>query len=87
MACCGDAPTLETMAAVSMLRKKLPELKVRVINVVDLIRLQDDTQHPHGMSQSDYDMLFLTGFSRYNLDMFLCPNGSRNWDYFLIDWR
>ncbi len=58
MACCGDAPTLETMAAVSILRKKLPEIKVRVINVVDLMRLQDDTQHPHGMSQSDYDMLF-----------------------------
>lgn len=58
MACCGDAPTLETMAAVSILRKRLPELKIRVINVVDLMRLQDSTQHPHGLRQSDYDMLF-----------------------------
>ena len=58
MACCGDAPTLETLAAVSILRKKLPELKVRVVNVVDLMRLQDVSQHPHGLSQSDYDMIF-----------------------------
>ncbi len=58
MACCGDAPTLETLAAVSILREKLPELKIRVVNVVDLMRLQDDTQHPHGLSQSDYDMIF-----------------------------
>ena len=58
MACCGDAPTLETLAAVSILREKLPELKVRVVNVVDLMRLQDSSQHPHGLSQSDYDMIF-----------------------------
>ncbi|MGN1002773.1 MAG: phosphoketolase [Oscillospiraceae bacterium] len=58
MACCGDAPTLETLAAVSILRKKIPELRIRVVNVVDLMRLQDSTQHPHGLSQSDYDMLF-----------------------------
>ena len=58
MACCGDAPTLETLAAVSILREKLPELKIRVVNVVDLMRLQDTSQHPHGLSQSDYDMLF-----------------------------
>lgn len=58
MACCGDAPTLETLAAVSILRDKLPELKVRVVNVVDLMRLQDVSQHPHGLSQSDYDMIF-----------------------------
>lgn len=58
MACCGDAPTLETLAAVSVLREKLPELKIRVVNVVDLMRLQDTSQHPHGLSQSDYDMLF-----------------------------
>lgn len=58
MACCGDAPTLETLAAVSMLRKALPELKIRVVNVVDLMRLQDSSQHPHGLSQSDYDLLF-----------------------------
>ncbi len=58
MACCGDAPTLETLAAVSILRKNLPELKIRVVNVVDLMRLQDSTQHPHGLAQDDYDMLF-----------------------------
>lgn len=58
MACCGDAPTLETLAAVSILRSKLPELKIRVVNVVDLMRLQDSTQHPHGLTQSDYDVLF-----------------------------
>ena len=58
MACCGDAPTLETLAAVSILRRELPELRIRVVNVVDLMRLQDATQHPHGMSQADYDMLF-----------------------------
>ena len=58
MACCGDAPTLETLAAVSILREALPELKIRVVNVVDLMRLQDSTQHPHGLKQDDYDMLF-----------------------------
>lgn len=60
MACCGDAPTLETLAAVSILRKALPELHIRVVNVVDLMRLQDRTQHPHGLKQDDYDMLFTT---------------------------
>ena len=60
MACCGDAPTLETLAAVSILRKELPEVKIRVINIVDLMRLQDRTQHPHGLKQDDYDMLFTT---------------------------
>ncbi len=58
MACCGDAPTLETLAAVSILRKALPELKLRVVNIVDLMRLQDSTQHPHGLKQDDYDMIF-----------------------------
>ena len=58
MACCGDAPTLETLAAVSILRRALPELKIRVVNVVDLMRLQDASQHPHGLSQDDYDLLF-----------------------------
>ena len=58
MACCGDAPTLETLAAVSILRKALPELRIRVVNVVDLMRLQDRTQHPHGLRQDDYDLLF-----------------------------
>lgn len=58
MACCGDAPTLETLAAVSILRKNLPELKIRVVNVVDLMRLQDSTQHPHGLDQHSYDAIF-----------------------------
>ncbi|MCD8240304.1 MAG: phosphoketolase, partial [Oscillospiraceae bacterium] len=58
MACCGDAPTLETLAAVSILRRALPEVKIRVVNVVDLMRLQDFSQHPHGLHQADYDMLF-----------------------------
>jgi xylulose-5-phosphate/fructose-6-phosphate phosphoketolase len=58
MACCGDTPTLETLAAVSILRDKLPELKIRVINVVDLMRLQPSAEHPHGLSETDYDSLF-----------------------------
>lgn len=58
MACAGDIPTLETMAAVSLLREHLPELKVRVVNVVDLMRLQDETEHPHGMTSPEYDDLF-----------------------------
>ncbi|MBU1359330.1 MAG: phosphoketolase family protein [Gammaproteobacteria bacterium] len=58
MACCGDVPTLETMAAVSILREHLPELKVRVVNVVDLMRLQSDSEHPHGLSDGDFDDLF-----------------------------
>ena len=58
MACCGDTPTLETMAAVSILRHHLPELKVRVVNVVDLMKLQPATEHPHGLSDADYDSIF-----------------------------
>jgi len=58
MACCGDVPTLETLAAVSILRQYLPELKVRVINVVDLMRLQPHTEHPHGLTDRDFDELF-----------------------------
>jgi len=58
MACCGDTPTLETLAATSILRKYFKELKIRVINVVDLMRLQSNTEHPHGLSNLDYDMLF-----------------------------
>ena len=58
MACCGDTPTLEVMAAVSILRLHLPELKVRVVNIVDLMRLQSATEHPHGLSDADYDSLF-----------------------------
>jgi xylulose-5-phosphate/fructose-6-phosphate phosphoketolase len=58
MACCGDTPTLEILAAVSILRKHLPDLKIRVINVVDLMKLQPQTEHPHGLSETDYDSLF-----------------------------
>ncbi len=58
MACCGDVPTLETLAAVHLLRAELPELKVRVINVVDLMRLQSASEHPHGLSNADFDLLF-----------------------------
>ena len=58
MACCGDTPTLEVLAAVSILREHLPELKIRVINVVDLMRLQSASEHPHGLSDTDYDSLF-----------------------------
>ncbi len=61
MACCGDVPTLETLAAVSILRERLPELKVRVVNVVDLMRLEPDSEHPHGLSDSEFDALFTTG--------------------------
>jgi len=58
MACAGDVPTLETLAAVSILREHLPDLKIRVVNVVDLLRLEPKTEHPHGLSDTDYDSLF-----------------------------
>ncbi len=58
MACAGDVPTLETLAAVSILRQKLPDLKIRVVNVVDIMKLQPETEHPHGLSDTDFDMLF-----------------------------
>lgn len=58
MACCGDVPTLETLAAVKLLRQQFPELKIRVINVVDLMALQPPSEHPHGMSDRDFDVLF-----------------------------
>jgi xylulose-5-phosphate/fructose-6-phosphate phosphoketolase len=58
MACAGDVPTLETLAAVSIMRKHLPDLKVRVVNVVDLMKLQPQTEHPHGLSDFDFDTLF-----------------------------
>lgn len=58
LACAGDVPTIEVLATVSILRKHLPQLRVRVVNVVDLFRLQPDSQHPHGMSDVDYDTLF-----------------------------
>jgi xylulose-5-phosphate/fructose-6-phosphate phosphoketolase len=58
MACCGDTPTLEILAAVSILRRYLPDLKIRVVNVVDLMALQPREQHPHGLSDKDFDRLF-----------------------------
>jgi xylulose-5-phosphate/fructose-6-phosphate phosphoketolase len=58
MACCGDVPTLETLAAVSILRLHFPELKIRVVNVVDLMKLQTPSEHPHGLSNLDFDELF-----------------------------
>ncbi len=58
MACCGDTPTLEILAAVSILRQYLPDLKIRVINVVDLMKLQSASEHPHGLDETDYDALF-----------------------------
>ena len=58
MACCGDTPTLETLAAVTILRDAFPELKIRVVNVVDLMRLQSEEQHPHGLSQQEYNAIF-----------------------------
>ena len=58
MACCGDVPTLETLAAVDLIRRHLPELKVRVINIVNLMKLQPSSEHPHGLSDHDFDTLF-----------------------------
>jgi xylulose-5-phosphate/fructose-6-phosphate phosphoketolase len=58
MACCGDVPTLETLAAVGLMRRHLPELKIRVVNVVDLMRLQPAEEHPHGLSDREFDVLF-----------------------------
>ncbi len=60
MACCGDTPTLEVLAAVSILREHLPALRIRVVNVVDLMRLQPEHEHPHGLSEQAYDQLFTT---------------------------
>jgi xylulose-5-phosphate/fructose-6-phosphate phosphoketolase len=60
MACCGDVPTLETLAAVDLIRQTIPELRVRVVNVVDLMRLQNEGEHPHGMSDAEFDALFTT---------------------------
>ncbi|HUC78977.1 MAG TPA: phosphoketolase family protein [Candidatus Saccharimonadales bacterium] len=60
MVCCGDVPTVETLAAVSILREHLPELKIRVVNVVDLTKLEPDTESPHGLSDIDYDSIFTT---------------------------
>jgi xylulose-5-phosphate/fructose-6-phosphate phosphoketolase len=60
MGCAGDVPTLETLAAVDILRRRLPDLKVRVVNVVDLMRLQPESEHPHGLPDTDFDSLFTT---------------------------
>jgi phosphoketolase len=60
LGCAGDVPTLEVLAAASMLREHLPDLKVRVVNVVDLMRLQPSSEHPHGMSDHEFDALFTT---------------------------
>lgn len=60
MACCGDVPTLETLAAVDLLRAYAPDLKIRVINVVDLMKLQPPSEHPHGLSDKAFDTLFTT---------------------------
>jgi xylulose-5-phosphate/fructose-6-phosphate phosphoketolase len=60
MACAGDVPTLETLAAVDILRRHVPDLKIRVVNVVDLMTLQPSTEHPHGLPDKDYDLIFTT---------------------------
>jgi xylulose-5-phosphate/fructose-6-phosphate phosphoketolase len=60
LACAGDVPTLETVAATAILRRELPDLKVRVVNVVDLMRLEPDSEHPHGLSEEEFDALFTT---------------------------
>jgi xylulose-5-phosphate/fructose-6-phosphate phosphoketolase len=60
MACCGDVPTLETLAAVDILRSELPDVKVRVINVVNLMKLQSDSEHPHGLTDKEFDIMFTT---------------------------
>ena len=60
LACCGDVPTLETLAATALLREHLPDLRVRVVNVVDLMRLQPEPEHPHGLSDAEFDSIFTT---------------------------
>ena len=60
MACAGDVPTLETLAAVDILRQHFPDLKIRVVNVVDLMTLQPQSEHPHGLSDTQFDSLFTT---------------------------
>jgi xylulose-5-phosphate/fructose-6-phosphate phosphoketolase len=58
LGCCGDVPTLETLAAAALIRERLPDLKVRVVNVVDLMRLQPESEHPHGLPDAEFDALF-----------------------------
>jgi xylulose-5-phosphate/fructose-6-phosphate phosphoketolase len=60
LACAGDVPTLETLGAAAILRRELPQLRVRVVNVVDLMRLQPDSEHPHGLADDEFDALFTT---------------------------
>ncbi len=60
MACAGDVPTVETLAAVDLLRRNVPDLKIRVVNVVDLMTLQPHEEHPHGLSDHEFDSLFTT---------------------------
>ena len=60
MACAGDVPTLETLAAVTLLRRDVPDLRIRVVNVVDLMVLQPQSEHPHGLEDRDFDALFTT---------------------------
>ena len=60
LACAGDVPTLETLAAAQILRERIPELRVRVVNVIDLMRLHSESEHPHGLSDAEYDALFTT---------------------------
>lgn len=60
LACAGDIPTLETLAAADILRRKLPDLRVRVVNVVDIMRLQPESEHPHGLSENEFDSIFTT---------------------------
>ena len=61
LACCGDVPTLETLAATAILRDRIPDLKVRVVNVVDLMRLQPESEHPHGLPDAQFDAIFTAG--------------------------
>ena len=60
LACAGEVPTVETLAAAALLREHVPDLKLRVVNVVDLMRLQPESEHPHGMSDAEFDALFTT---------------------------
>ena len=61
MACCGDVPTMEALAAVTILRKRIPDIRIRVVNVVDLMTLQPQSEHPHGLHDEDFDQLFTRG--------------------------
>jgi xylulose-5-phosphate/fructose-6-phosphate phosphoketolase len=61
MACAGDIPTSESLAAVAILRERCPKLKIRFVNVVDLFRLMPESEHPHGMSDAEFDALFHGG--------------------------